>query len=403
VIIAHGNKTIKRICFCLFLSLLAAAASADARVRGDLPAAKSSVVTIFINNGNGEHVASGSGFVADEEGMIATSCRLLTKWLEKVEYSISVELDNGTVYQMDHVISNSCKNDLVMIKINAGGLPAAKISAGNRLREGERVYVISRRPEAKVSIFNSVIKTIRKKSGIFHLGLSITSQQDGSAVFNPSGEVVGILALPGKKTDHHIVVPAKYILKELSKCRVLEREITANESSRTIPAAPTPAKIPENAKNSAVGDGRDTAKQALSLATSYEKSGMYKEAIEVYKRALKLDPDRVDSYVSLGLDYYKIGKYSEAVDAYKQAIKIKPDEQSAYNKLAAVYILLGEYSLALDAFKESLKTDPQNPDTHFNLGIAYILSGDRDGAVDEYTILRELDKNRADKLLELIY
>jgi TolA-binding protein len=404
VTIVLVNRTLKQICLCLFLSLLAAATSANAEIKGGPAAGKNSSVTIFINDATGAHVASGNGFIADERGMIATSCRLLTKWFEKVEYSISVELYNGTVYPMDHVISNSCINDLVMIKINAERLPAVKIAAGNKPRVRDRVYIISRGSDTKASVFNSVIKTVRTKSGIFHLGLDTRPQQDGSPVFNPRGEVVGILILPGKNKDRHIVVPAKNILKELSKCMVLEKDITATEPSpASVLAAPVPLRVPENGKGSAGVVVQNGEELALSRASSYDKSGLYKEAIKAYEQAIRFNPGRVDAYMSLGLDYYKIGNYSEAVHAYKQAIKIKPDEQSAYNKLAAAYILLGKYSMALDAFKESLKTDPHNPETHFNLGVAYIISGDKDGAISEYTILRDLDKNRADKLLELIY
>lgn len=404
MVIVHGNRTSRLVCLCLLLSLLAAATVANAEIGDDLPAGKSSTVTVFIDDGSGKHVASGNGFIADEGGMIATSCRLLTIWLEKVEYSISVKLDNGSVYPMEHVISNSCRNDLVMIKINARELPAVRIAAGQKPKAGERVYMISRSLGAKARVFDSVIKSVRRRSNIFHLGLAFSAHQDGSPVFNRRGEVVGMLTLIGKRKNRHIVVPVKYILKELSKCRVLEREIAATESSRAgLPAAPSPLSVPENAQKGGETAARDAAELALSRAVSYEKSGVYNKAIEYYKQVIELDPDRIDAFMGLGLDYYKIGKYSEAVDAYKQALKINPDEQAAHNKLAAVYILMGKYSLALKAFKASLKADPKNPETHFNLGIAYIISGDTDGAVGEYTILRELDKNRADKLLNLIY
>ena len=388
----------------MFLSLLAVATTANAGIRDSLPTGKSSAVTVFINDRTGAHVASGNGFVVDEGGMIATSCRLLTKWLEKVEYSISVELETGAVYPMEHVVSNNCGNNLAMININAHGLPAVKIAAGHKPKTGDRIYVMSRTPGAKTVVSNGMIKSVREKSDIFQLDLNVNRLQDGSPVFNSRGEVVGILTFL-RKESRHIAVPAKYIIKELTKCRVLAKELPVTGGPAvSVPAAPIPARVmPGKSRESAKIAARDSAEREFSRAASYERTNMFKEAIEAYKQAVKLKPDYVDAYMQLGLDYYRIGRYSDAVEAYKQAVKINPNDQAAYNKLAATYILLGEYPLAIKMFKESLKTDPRNPETHFNLGVACIISGDKDGAINEYTILRELDKDRADKLLDLLY
>ena len=388
----------------MFLSLLAAATAANAESRGGLPTGKSSAVTVFINDKTGAHVVSGNGFVVDEGGMIATSCRLLTKWLEKVEYSISVELETGAVYPMEHVVSNNCSNNLAMINIRARGLPAAKIAAGYRPKTGDRISVISMTPDAKTVVSNGVIKSVREKTEIFQLDLNINRRQDGSPVFNHKGEIVGILTFP-RKERRHIAVPAKNILKELTKCRVLVKELPPVEGVAAAPIVPPPPKAVAPVKNKETAKSvlRDSAEREFSRASSYERSSMYKEAIEAYKQALKLKPDYVDAYLKLGLDYYRLGRYSDAVGAYKNALKINPKDHAAYAKLAATYILLGEYPLAIRMFKESLKTDPRNPETHFNLGVACIISGDKDGAINEYTILRDLDKDRADKLLDLIY
>ncbi len=383
--------------------MLAAATTANAESRGSLPTGKSSAVTVFIDDKTGAHVAAGNGFVVDEGGMIATSCRLLTRWLEKIEYSVSVELATGAVYPMEHVVSDNCNNNLAIINISARGLPAARIAAGYKPRTGDRISVISMTPDARTVVSNGVIKSVREKSEIFQLDLNINRRQDGSPVFNHKGEVVGILTFP-RRESRHIAVPARNILKELTKCRVLVKELPPVEGV-AAPIVPPPPKsvAPVKNKETAKSVLRDSAELEFSKAASLEKSSMYKEAAEAYKQALKLKPDYVDAYLNLGLDYYRLGRYSDAVDAYRNALKINPKDHAAYAKLAATYILLGEYPLAIKMFKESLKTDPNNPETHFNLGVACIISGDKDGAINEYTILRELDKDRADKLLDLIY
>jgi Flp pilus assembly protein TadD len=63
----------------------------------------------------------------------------------------------------------------------------------------------------------------------------------------------------------------------------------------------------------------------------------------------------------------------------------------------------GEYSKAIEAFKKAIEIDPVDSAAHFNLGIAYFLSGDSTAASQECTILRDIDKAKADSLTDLIY
>ena len=79
--------------------------------------------------------------------------------------------------------------------------------------------------------------------------------------------------------------------------------------------------------------------------------------------------DEAAKYFNLGITYWKLGKYQEAVGAFKHAIRIKPDFAWA----------------------------------HFNLGQAYLLSDNKDSALKEYKILKDLDKEKANELYNLIY
>ena len=57
---------------------------------------------------------------------------------------------------------------------------------------------------------------------------------------------------------------------------------------------------------------------------------MYKETIEAYKQAIRINPDYALSHYNLGVAYGKSGMYKEAIDAYKQAIRINPDYAKAH-------------------------------------------------------------------------
>ena len=136
---------------------------------------------------------------------------------------------------------------------------------------------------------------------------------------------------------------------------------------------------------------------------AYAKLHMYKKAIKVYKQALLINPDFVEAYVNLGIAYYKLGDYLGAIDAFQQAIKREPNSLSLYNKLGSTYIAHSAYSMAIETFKRAIGIEPKNADAHFNLGITYFLNGDTTAAFREYRILKDIDKERANSLIDLIY
>lgn len=397
----NGKKFYKKICLSLVMFLTLVASSADARIPNIVQKQEKAIVAVYVKGKGGKLISLESGFVVDKEGVIAVSCNIITKWLEGIENTIVVGAGGGASYSMRHVISDNCRNNFVLIKVEADELPKVTLAPAYKPNYGEGIVVISRSSGSEITLLDGKINNIRKKDGFFQVTVPITPERDGSPVLNSKGEVIGISALlPGKRQGQHIVIPAKYILKEIDKYRTLPSETVAH-SARAIPPAPVP--VPGASETPQKGEIQDIAEQEFMHGCSYEKSNMYREAIEAYKTALRINPDFTEAYISLGLLNYKIGNYSEAVDAYKHAVKIKPDTLSVYNKLGAAYILLGEYPMAIDAFKQSIRIDPDNSETHFNLGVAYVISGDKDGAIGVYITLKKLDIELANKLLDLIY
>ncbi|MBZ0157707.1 MAG: tetratricopeptide repeat protein [Alphaproteobacteria bacterium] len=139
----------------------------------------------------------------------------------------------------------------------------------------------------------------------------------------------------------------------------------------------------------------------LGVSLSDEKR--HREAIQAFGEAVRLKPGFVDAHVRLGIEYYRLGRYREAADSYRQALAIAPELVSLYNKLGTAYIMLGDYPSATDIFIQALRRDPDNPAMHFNLGIVHFLRGDKAAAEREYGILKNLDREYAERLFDLIY
>ena len=88
-----------------------------------------------------------------------------------------------------------------------------------------------------------------------------------------------------------------------------------------------------------------------NMGSIYNNLGYYTEAMEVYARTIKIDPNYADSYVGLANTLGKIGRHAEAEQACKLAIKIKPDFAEAYATLGAAYISQGRWAEAIEALQ----------------------------------------------------
>ena len=59
------------------------------------------------------------------------------------------------------------------------------------------------------------------------------------------------------------------------------------------------------------------------MGSAYYELGQYEKAIEAYKKAIAIKPDKDEAYYNMGTAYSKLEQYEKAIEAYKQAIKIK--------------------------------------------------------------------------------
>ena len=66
---------------------------------------------------------------------------------------------------------------------------------------------------------------------------------------------------------------------------------------------------------------------------SLENLNKYKEAIENYEKAIKVNPNQDNYYNNLGISLHNLKKYKEAIKNYEKAIKINPNDANYYYNL----------------------------------------------------------------------
>ena len=147
----------------------------------------------------------------------------------------------------------------------------------------------------------------------------------------------------------------------------------------------------------------DFAEAYNNLGWSYQRQNRYTEAMESCKQAIRLKPDFAMAHYNLGNSYSALKHYDRAVESYKQAIRIKFDYAEGHLNMGAAYHQMGRFEEAITSYKEAIKVKPNLAEAHLNLGITHLKLGDRGSALDEYKILKDLDKEMANKLFNLIY
>ncbi len=90
---------------------------------------------------------------------------------------------------------------------------------------------------------------------------------------------------------------------------------------------------------------------AILMALTFEKSGEYEKAIEIYLALLKnmLGPQkRKDLLTLLGKTYYKAGFLKKSEDTLLTSLKLYPKNEEALTYLSVIYEILREYDKALE-------------------------------------------------------
>jgi tetratricopeptide (TPR) repeat protein len=182
----------------------------------------------------------------------------------------------------------------------------------------------------------------------------------------------------------------------------------------------------------------------VSLSWYYSLTDQPQQSLEAAKNAVRIKPNEQMGYTNMCRAYVDLKQPQAALSACRQALMLKPDDPEtlnymgyAYNDLGqkqratesftksaagfesglsngtindpdAYYILgnsyrqLGEYANAIRAYRRCIELKPNFSLPHLSLGLTYVLAGDKQSARAEYTRLREIDADKAEKLLKVI-
>jgi tetratricopeptide (TPR) repeat protein len=142
----------------------------------------------------------------------------------------------------------------------------------------------------------------------------------------------------------------------------------------------------------------------LTLAAdSYNQAKNYPKAVELYQKALAMNPNDATLHNGLGSVYANTGKIAEAQAEFEKSAQLDPANASrAYYNLGAIMYNSGKMDEAAAAFKKATEADPKYADAYFLMGRALMgkLSMTPDGkplpapgTVEAFQTYLQLDPN----------
>jgi len=124
--------------------------------------------------------------------------------------------------------------------------------------------------------------------------------------------------------------------------------------------------------------GRPTASEAERLfaeARSLGEEGRVREAIELYRKAVSLDPAHIRARNNLGVLLDQGGGHEAAVEHFRAALEREPDNPEVLSNIGAALGGLGRFGEAERFLRKAVRLEPNRVDVRANLGILHFRRG----------------------------
>ncbi|MFI4847759.1 MAG: transglutaminase family protein [Gimesia chilikensis] len=159
--------------------------------------AKESVVSVSFAGRDGQEAGMGTGFVIDANGLIATNLHVIGE-----ARPITVQLSDGTSYEVQEVYATDRQMDLAVLKIAVDNLKPLKLAEPDTLKQGAEVVVLGNPQGLRYSVVKGVNSGTREVDGkpMLQLAIPIEPGNSGGPVLDSLGRVQGIVTLKSAVT-----------------------------------------------------------------------------------------------------------------------------------------------------------------------------------------------------------
>ena len=119
----------------------------------------------------------------------------------------------------------------------------------------------------------------------------------------------------------------------------------------------------------------------FARALDLHQAGDLLGAVETYKAALAITPDRADALSNLGAAYVRLGQYDDGIKQYQAAIKADPVNSTFRMNLALAYYKSARPNEALLHLKRVVASEPEAKNAYLVLADCYLQTGQDQEAI----------------------
>jgi tetratricopeptide (TPR) repeat protein len=380
---------------------------------------RSSVVMVVAYNSNGEELSTGSGFFAGEGGDDITCLHVMAD-----AHRAAIVTPTGERYAVVQVDGWNAEANVIRLSTDIPHTVASLPLSPELPARGQQLVVVNHLNGPKHA-GSCAVAAVREIEGLGNFIVFDASPHEscGSPVVNESGEVVGTAG--GRCADDQKLSFAATgtLLKGMSDSRTVpwdewRQQADAIDVRPMLTAIFTGRKLGENGKyaealkcfNRAIhlfpkntkGLTNLRAAAWCGLGAGHLYSRNPEKAHEALQKALQIKPRYGKAYYNLGVAYARMRRWKKALAAYRRAINIRPNSAKYYSNCGEAYYNLGRREDALTALRQAVSLDPALAEAHFNLGVVHYTMGDSRAARKQYEILKKLNGDIAERLLEVI-
>ena len=132
------------------------------------------------------------------------------------------------------------------------------------------------------------------------------------------------------------------------------------------------------------------------LADAYVKQRDFEKAYGVYRRVIELAPNDPNSHLKLGTSMYNFeGRYEEAMALFGKALKLNPDLAMTHNNIGATQYSQGFIDEGIAAMEKAIALRPNYKTVRHNLALAKLLKGDYKSGWENHEIRLTLPERSA--------
>lgn len=332
-------------------------------------------VVFFTCFGEGkEEISKGSGFII-RQGILATSYHIVSE-------AKSAEGRNfkGKKVKIEGIIAVDKKFDIALLSVKSKG-PAISLGNSDDLGIGRSIYAMGGKENGEIAVTDGTVRGILEfapNQRIFDTTLVVSESFCGGAVFDKSGQLMGMMAY--LEDGSRYVLPINR-LKSVQKTSPVTKFSNRNpeEYFSTLDGAYLAGRIyysldkstrAERALNEVIKQKPDELDAHILLASVYSDQRNYSSSVSAYKKIIELRPNLDTAHFGLGVVYLKMRRWREAIAPLEKAVQLNMDNKEAYFHIGMAYQELTEFEKASEAYKSYLQTNPENrAEVYRQLGI----------------------------------